>query len=83
MAKSSKNTHPNPGASDVADFGDIDFKKDYPEGTHFQMPDGEEVDISQIPNFMAGEDPPEAPPEQVGQQPQNPGQPPRPPGAPQ
>jgi hypothetical protein len=59
--------------SDVAIYGDIDITKDYPPGTHFQMPDGTTVDMNAVADYLGGDaPPPEPPPEPIG-----PGAPPR------
>jgi hypothetical protein len=53
--------------SDVAIYGDIDITKDYPPGTHFQMPDGTTVDMNAVADYIGGDAPaPEPPPERSG-----------------
>lgn len=42
------------GVSDVAEWGDIDTSNDYPPGTFFELPDGEQVDMNTVPDFIGG-----------------------------
>lgn len=68
------------GVSDVAVWGDIDTSNDYPPGTFFELPDGEQVDMNTVPDFIGGkaqpmeQQPPPRPYQQRQQGQQPPGQ---------
>lgn len=45
------------GYSDVSDWGEKDVDGAYPEGTHFDLGDGEPVDVTKVPDVIGGKGP--------------------------